>query len=356
MMYSKNLYIITFNAIALLCMYSSSFAQNPQDIDRYLADYANAKNSNNSSELAAVSNKLGYAYWGKPDYDKAIKYFEEAIGYNQTIGNKNGVAIANNSLGGIFSEKGEHSKALPFLKETLSLREEMRDRKGISQAYLNIGVTCFDLKKHDDAVSNLETAVTKGQESGASYVVTDAYDYLSKCYQILGDAEKALEYQRLFMESSQVEGQVVIDDLEKQRGALSAQNIEQQLVLEQRDEEVEALKIQKQLVEQRAKAQKSEIARLRTEEQLKDAQIKKNEAELRERKIRERYDLIIIAFLSSGVVMLSVIVFILRRAQSQRKNANETIQKLKNLIADKDIEIAQQQDEIQNLKSNQTTP
>lgn len=351
-MCQKYFYLSSVCILIFITISHVSVAQNPQDIDKYLAEYEKFKSSNNISELSAIANKLGYAYWGGSDYQNAVKYFEEGMKYSEEIGNKNGIAVANSSIGGILSEQGKHSNALPYLKKALEMKEALRDRKGVAQAYLNIGVTNFDLKKHQDAISNLNLAVEKGKEVNASYVVTDAYDYLSKCYEIIGDSKKALEYQRLFMESTQVEGQVFIDDLEQQKKSISAQNAEQRLALEETSEEVETLRIQKQLVEQRAKAQKSEIARLKTEQQLKEAQIKNNEAELEAKRVSERYNMILIAFLGSVVIMLLVIVFILRKANAEKRKAALEIKVRQQMIEEKNEKIKMLEDEVEKLKQN----
>ena len=146
MMSIKNLYVLPLYFMLFLGFFNKSYAQNPQDINKYLADFERFKNSNNETELSATANKLGYAYWGNSDYDNAVKYFAEGIQYSAAIGNKNAIGVAKSSIGSILSEQGKHSEALRYLKESLAVYEEMKIGSKVAQSYLNIGVTTLIYK------------------------------------------------------------------------------------------------------------------------------------------------------------------------------------------------------------------
>ncbi len=335
----------------LLAFAMGCFAQT--DIPTLEKQFEQYTKANNNSNLASVANQLGYAYWNKGNASKAMEYFKAALPPNQAIGNKNGEAIALSSIGAILSEQNKHQEAREYLQKALDLRTSMGDRKGLAQEHLNIGVTYFDQKRYGDAINSLEKAVNTGQEANAFYVVTDAYDYLAKSHEALGNTAEALEYQRKFMEGFQVEGEEFISDLERDKDKLSATTLVQQLEIEKRDEEVEKLRLQRELAQREEEARKKEIENLKKEKQLKEEELKRKEAEIKVARLEQRNSRIIIAALGSGVVMLLIIALILRRANEQKQKANIELKRRQKIIEEQNEQLRLQTEQIKSLQDKQ---
>lgn len=120
--------------------------------------YNFAKLSNNNKYISSALSYLGRAYSIKPDIEKAIDYYKEALKIAQEENCKFPATIALNELAMLYANFQEDQKqALAYAMETLRINKE--EQWEPSQNYLIIGDTYRQLENYDSAQYYLNKAL-----------------------------------------------------------------------------------------------------------------------------------------------------------------------------------------------------
>ncbi len=86
---------------------------------------------------------IGNIHRKRGDFDKALKYLQEALTITERIDDKEEIGDIADSLGILYSDKGEYDKALKYYKRNLVIAEELGDISGIAASSNNVGVRKF---------------------------------------------------------------------------------------------------------------------------------------------------------------------------------------------------------------------
>lgn len=147
---------------------------------------------------------IASAYEQKREYDRAIQPLNQALEIFQgllqtTQGNQDSLLISQkltlNQLGTISFKSGKYPQALDFFQKSLGVMQSQRDRIGEAQTYNNIGVVYANLSQYQKALESYQKALEivrdlccyKGDEASI-------LNNLSSLYYSLNQPAQALDY------------------------------------------------------------------------------------------------------------------------------------------------------------------
>jgi signal transduction histidine kinase/DNA-binding response OmpR family regulator len=109
---------------------------------------------------------LGTIYHNQLQYDKAIKFLNQAL---DLTGNKNNVITKSrifNSLGGIARDQKKYDSALMYYSKALSIMDEGHDNYRIAEVLNNIGIVHLRQQKVDLSLKYLTQSLQAAKETG----------------------------------------------------------------------------------------------------------------------------------------------------------------------------------------------
>lgn len=140
-------------------------------IDAFQKAHNFAKLSNNKSYMSLSLSYLGRAYSIKPDADKSINYYKNALEIAKETDDKTPITIALNELAIVYETfLKNHEQALIYALEALRINEE----KESLQNYLTVGDIYRQLNMNDSA----QYYLNKAASSNNIYTVCGAYQSL----------------------------------------------------------------------------------------------------------------------------------------------------------------------------------
>jgi len=92
-----------------------------------------------SNGIARSYENIGYAYYRKGDFNKALINTFAAIKFYETTGEKNKIQRCYNAIGCFYNEQGNYSGAIKFGLIALYNYEMLGDKSGMAMTYANIG-------------------------------------------------------------------------------------------------------------------------------------------------------------------------------------------------------------------------
>ena len=125
---------------------------------------------------------------------KAIKHYEQALGIDLEIGDRQGEASALGSLGNAFLQLGELHKAIERYEQALAIDREIGDRLGEGNQLGNLGIAYRHLGEVRKAIEYHEQAVAIAREIGDRLGEGNQLFNLSVAHEQLGDLPAAITY------------------------------------------------------------------------------------------------------------------------------------------------------------------
>ena len=159
------------------------------------------KRTDNKKYTAISEHNKGNYYFKTGEYDKALKYYRNALKFFKEIQNKNKIASTLNNIGTIFEKKGEYEKALEHFLRALNVQESMNNKEEVAKIYLNIGLIHMRIGNYEKAdeyynkskkirqeINDKEGLALVYNNMAILYYYTENYDnvrnYFEKAYEI----------------------------------------------------------------------------------------------------------------------------------------------------------------------------
>jgi len=145
-----------------------------------------------STEVEQIYHKLGSSFVNTGNYDKAKRYFNEAIRIQLVIYNKNihiNTANRMNKLGLVYYNKGRYNDAIFCYKKSLEvfLKKFGKTHTSIGVMYINLGRAYDFLKRHNTAIDYFKKSVQIFQaRPQASNYTAMAYINIGYSYNSIG--------------------------------------------------------------------------------------------------------------------------------------------------------------------------
>jgi tetratricopeptide (TPR) repeat protein len=179
--------------------YSGNFYLETGDYDKAIKylQQAIALGQDKPNTLGLLYNLLGQAYEKKGDLPNAEKYYVESSKIALKNGDTEGAAIPLRHLGDIYYQKGNYQKAYQYHLQALMIRgyktRKGGARYGLDLDLYNVGNDLYKMNQCKNAVVYLDEAVPYLEKFGIYDTMAKAlYEDIS-CYQKLGNSEKAKE-------------------------------------------------------------------------------------------------------------------------------------------------------------------
>lgn len=156
----------------------------------------------NDYQLADLDFSLGYAYYHKRNFEKAIKYFAKSYEFAKSSENKKVQANVLHYLGIYSLKNNDLQKSQEYLESSLSIAEEL------------------DLRR----------------------VERDLYEAFQQLYKRRGDLEKVVEYQSKYMKiKDEIFNEQLASNLKEIQ--LDAQRKQSEVIIQQKDTEIERVRL-----------------------------------------------------------------------------------------------------------------
>ncbi|MBN4050842.1 tetratricopeptide repeat protein [bacterium AH-315-L21] len=138
-------------------------------------------------------NNLGMAHYFLLDYDRAIYYFEKAIGSNINEEYETKLGYSLNGLGLTYQAKGEIGKAMTYYKRAISFFIQSNYKEGIANSLNNIGTVYSHLLQFDTALEKYYEALLIHKNLKYQAGIGATYNNIAVVYEKLGNNKVSID-------------------------------------------------------------------------------------------------------------------------------------------------------------------
>ncbi|NOX47274.1 MAG: tetratricopeptide repeat protein [Chlorobi bacterium] len=146
-----------------------------------------------------MNNNLAIIFRKQLQFDSAIVYYKEAKGIYEEVNYQKGIASALTGLAITYNKLGELGQSRKTYLEAIAIQKKVNDRIGLASNYGNLGILLLDEEKPLKAITYLEKSDSLAREIGYREVQKNNFESFRDAYQMLGNFEKALDYELKFV-------------------------------------------------------------------------------------------------------------------------------------------------------------
>lgn len=161
------------NALVGIGNIYSKLPDYPKSLDYYYRSLNIFEAMGNKKGIASAYGNIGIVYYRQSDFSKALDNFNKAKKYCEEIGDKRGCAITYTNIGNVYVDQKNYTKALENHIRSNELFEEINSKGGMASALGNIGQAYTQLGDYKQALYYYQKALTLnrslGVKSGALY-------------------------------------------------------------------------------------------------------------------------------------------------------------------------------------------
>jgi len=166
--------------------------------DFFEQSYLFASKVFDNRQMGLALSNLGYVYFEKKDFKKAISTTEKAIDLLSLINDYNGQGEAHNILGMIHRERKDYNLASINLNQALVYYESTGNKEMIAGVYHNVGTVFQKQKKYANALNYLERSIEIRKLFGSRNQIYNTYRVMSSVYKDIGKTKEAMKYLELY--------------------------------------------------------------------------------------------------------------------------------------------------------------
>lgn len=107
-----------------------------------------------------ILNNVGYGYRQLGQYEKALEFYDRALGIARRSQDDSVIASLLNNMAGVYRSRGDFAKALAFYEQSLETLTKSGDQRRIALTTSNIGAVYNALGQDAKALSYYEQALT----------------------------------------------------------------------------------------------------------------------------------------------------------------------------------------------------
>jgi len=156
--------------------------------DKLLCEKYNLKDS---LLIADIYEKKGVLKFHKQLYPYARSYYKKAFHLYSIKNNKLSAAVELGNIGETYEMEGDYDKAVKFYKEALKTETELQYYSGLIFLHEAIGRTYFKLKKYHKAKQSYEKALSYIEITGENRELTNICDMIHTLHAKTGNYKKA---------------------------------------------------------------------------------------------------------------------------------------------------------------------
>jgi tetratricopeptide (TPR) repeat protein len=280
---------------------------------------------NNLDLMATTLNSLGTVYKSVGDTLRAIENFKKSYGILNKLGDKTNVARALTLIGSVYYDAGNMTKALDYYTGSLKINEERNDKYAIANCYNNIGTVYGVNKDWPKALTCFLKSLEIQKEIGDKYSIAASYRNIGAVYFKQNDLSGSLKYS---LKSLELSGELGFPELirnsadilskiyRKQKKPAQALEMYDLYILMRdsiRNDQNKKISIEAQIQAEFDK--KEAVFKAEKEKEILQLEIEKSESTLL---AQQRKSAVIISVIS-GLLLITLLVFILFRNHSRKK-------------------------------------
>ena len=235
-----------------------------------------AEKLQDTSLLISTYIYLANSYYYNKEYTSALKMYEKVKTICKKYGSRNTYAGTLGNMGNVYADMGNTEKAMELQLEAVKIFDEIGDKQGLTICYSAIGIDYLNMKEYEKALAYFNKSLPMAQEMQSVEDLIEIHLSLSRLFEETKDFEKAYLNYKLYKQYS--------DSVYNSSNSQKLTELELNYQFES----------------------------------------KQKEAELMQQLADERFSRTIYAAIACGLVLL-IIVFLVVRANRQRKKANEQL-------------------------------
>ncbi|MCW3072110.1 MAG: hypothetical protein JWO44_2000 [Bacteroidetes bacterium] len=248
---------------------------------------------------------IGGLYMRLGKYDEALSYHFKALAISRRIGIRNREALVLNNIARAYLALHREQEAFSYIDSSLSIRLELNDPEGIADSYLTMGNVFYQSGDYSKSIDAAIKSLSVAKKAGIISSVMDAYQLLSNDYLGLKDYKNAFQHYHQY---------IAVRD--------SVYNIETSKELTKKQLNFEFS--QQQQMQQLMQEKKDAIAEKRIQEQ---------------KYIRNG--------LFIGLALVALILFLVFRAFTQKKNSNTLLNRINVTLTEQKQQLERQNEKIE---------
>jgi signal transduction histidine kinase len=148
--------------------------------------------------LGRVFNNLGVSYFKQKDFVNALSYQNESLKLKREAGDKSGMTFSLNDLGEIALAQNNYDLALSYYNEALEISRGLKDRLNEGSILSNIAKVLQVKKNYSDAEKTYTEAYKFAQLVNNRKLKANISLELSNLYNTIGNSSEAYRYLKLY--------------------------------------------------------------------------------------------------------------------------------------------------------------
>ena len=179
-----------------------------------------AKKKGTKTQLANCLFNTGSSYNNMSRYDEAIVYYLHAAKVFEDLGLVNNLAIAYGNIGGVFINITQYSKGLDYSLKALAKARVAKNVNQEATFLINAGICATHLDQLEKADEYLQHGLTIAKKTKSTLIEIQAYNFLAELYTLKKKFGKSIQYAQLGLNAARDVG-----SLYNELDALKAQAI-----------------------------------------------------------------------------------------------------------------------------------
>lgn len=212
-----------------------------------------AQQTQNTEGISAAYSNLSLIALEQKDLDKALLYNKKSLDLKKLYNDSYGIAICLNNMGRIYQALNDFNQAVFYYLQAVERYKKIGDWDGVANSLHNVGNIYFEKRQYQRAIKFLEESSKISDSLSATINLRDNYRILAKCYEIIGNKEKAYKYLAEYV--------ILNDSILTQESLKHVAELEAQYESGRKESEIKLLKQEKLLQEKDNERHKAEINR-----------------------------------------------------------------------------------------------
>jgi len=138
-------------------------------------------------------NNIGVVYNSLGQYDGAIKNYEEALAIARKLGKEGDIANSLNNIGIVYDVLGQYDKAIKNYEEALAIARKLGQEGDIVGILNNIGIVYYSWGQYDKAIKNYKEVLAIARKLGKEGDIVNSLNNIGMVYDVLGQYDKAIK-------------------------------------------------------------------------------------------------------------------------------------------------------------------
>ncbi len=160
---------------------------------------------------ADTLHDIGSIWKTRGELDTALDYYQKALPMQRIVGDKSGEATTLNDIGSIWSQRGESNKSLDYFQQASLIYLEIGNKLGEATTLNNIGGIWDTRGDLGQALDYYEQALSIHREVGAKSGEATTLNNIGGIWYIRGELDKALDYYQQSLKISHEIGAVATE-------------------------------------------------------------------------------------------------------------------------------------------------